>query len=151
MARILLFLAVLMSPAAAAQNYEPEDVLGIWATERAEAHVEIFKRNDTYHGRITWLKEPFYPEGDKEAGQPKRDRENEDPELREREIAGLEIVRDFRYAGKGRWVGGVIYDPENGKTYNGKMWLTHDGRLRLRGYVGMSLFGRTTEWTRVLR
>ncbi|HLU62560.1 MAG TPA: DUF2147 domain-containing protein [Gammaproteobacteria bacterium] len=149
MRRLAWLLALLLLPAAQAQ--EPDDILGIWATERAEAHVEIFKRDDRYHGRITWLKEPFYPEGDAEAGQPRRDRENEDPELREREIIGLEIVNGFRYVGKGRWTDGTIYDPENGKTYNCKMWLTRDGRLRLRGYVGVSLFGRTTEWIRVLR
>ena len=127
-------------------------ILGVWATEKAEAHVEIARDENGYNGSIIWLKEPFYSEadGDELAGQPKTDRENQDPALQERAIIGLPIMNGFRYAGKNRWVDGTIYDPENGKTYKCYLWLTKDGSLKVRGYVGISLFGRTSEWTPVL-
>lgn len=130
---------------------EPGDrIIGLWATDKAEAHVEIFATDSGYAGRIVWLKEPFYPDDDEMAGEAKVDRENPDAAARSNPIIGLTIVSGFRYAGKDKWVDGSIYDPENGKTYHCKMWLTDDGLLKLRGYVGISLFGRTTEWTPVL-
>jgi uncharacterized protein (DUF2147 family) len=41
-----------------------------------------------------------------------------------------------------------VYDPENGKTYSGKMYLTATNQLELRGYVGFPIFGRTEFWKR---
>ena len=53
----------------------------------------------------------------------------------------------FRYV-KGAWKGGRIYDPETGKTYRCGIKLGDDDRLRLRGFLGISLLGRTTVWVR---
>ena len=128
-------------------------ILGIWATDKAEAHVEISKaEDDTYSATIIWLEEPFYPEDDEGgmAGEPKVDRENPDPELRDRPIEGLRIMQGLVYEGDGEWEDGEIYDPETGNTYSSEIWLTDEGTLKVRGYVGFSLFGRTTEWTPVL-
>lgn len=132
---------------------DADAIVGIWATDKAEAHVEIRRADDGYYGRIIWLKEPFFPKDDNGgmAAQPKVDRENPNPALRDRPIIGLKIMEGFRYAGDGRWRDGAIYDPENGQTYKCRLSLTRDGRLKVRGYVGVSLFGRTTEWTSVLR
>lgn len=135
-----------------AEDAAGDRILGVWATEKATAHVEISRDENGYNGAITWLKEPFYSEADGEelVGRPKTDRENPDPALHERAIIGLPLMNGFRYAGNNRWVDGTIYDPENGKTYKCFMWLTKKGTLKVRGYVGISLFGRTSEWTPVL-
>jgi len=47
------------------------------------------------------------------------------------------------------WGNGCIYDPASGSTYTCLLTLDGDDRLRLRGYVGLPLLGRTTAWTRV--
>ena len=79
---------------------------------------------------------------------PSTDVRNPNRGLRERPLCGLRIgagfiERDARHAD-----GGHIYDPRNGRTYRGSMTL--DGNLlRLRGYVGLRLFGRTETWMRV--
>jgi uncharacterized protein (DUF2147 family) len=45
--------------------------------------------------------------------------------------------------------GGTILDPNNGKVYQSKATLTDDGKqLKLRGYIGMPLLGRTQTWLR---
>ncbi len=63
-------------------------------------------------------------------------------------IVGMEILRHMRPDGS-QWSGGEILDPENGKTYRAKMWLTDGGRkLIVRGYIGVSLFGRSQTWVR---
>lgn len=141
-----------MLAAAPADDRGADDIIGIWAIDKGQAHVEIFKDENGYGGRISWLKDPFYA-GDDEggmAGEPKVDRENPEPELRQRSIAGLRVMDGFQYDGDGKWSDGTLYDPENGKTYKCKIWLTRAGRLKVRGYVGVSLFGRTIEWTPVL-
>jgi len=81
------------------------------------------------------------------AGKPKVDRKNPDPALRSQPVLGLEILHDFQYDDD-QWSGGTIYDPKEGKTYKCKITLGEDGKLKVRGYIGISLFGRTTEWAR---
>lgn len=147
---LLMLFTALVHAGDTADDQQGERILGVWATEKAAAHVEISRDENGYHGTITWLKEPFYPDDDATmAGQPKTDRENPDPDLRARSIIGLRIMEGFRYAGRDRWVDGSIYDPENGKTYKCRLQLTERGILKVRGYIGVSLFGRTTEWTPV--
>ena len=47
------------------------------------------------------------------------------------------------------WNGGGVMDPDNGETYKGYLKLLDGGKkLKLRGYVGISLFGRSQEWVR---
>jgi|CXWL01.1.fsa_nt_gi uncharacterized protein (DUF2147 family) len=126
-------------------------ILGMWMTQPTDkgwAHVEIGKTGDHFHGTIIKLDAPNFPAGDPMAGQPKIDRENPEPSLQTRPIQGLRIMDGFTYAGDGVWEDGTIYDPETGKTYSCKMSLVGE-TLRVRGYIGISLLGRTTEWTRV--
>jgi uncharacterized protein (DUF2147 family) len=54
----------------------------------------------------------------------------------------MEFLSDFVFDGDDEWVDGKVYDPESGNTYSCKMWL-EDGNLKLKGYVGISLIGRT--------
>ncbi|MDX1453906.1 MAG: DUF2147 domain-containing protein [Gammaproteobacteria bacterium] len=148
---LFTFLAGLALGAHAGTEPDPADrIVGLWVTDKGEGHVEIFKEQDGYAGRLVWIKEPFFPEDDPMAGEVRIDRENPDPELRDRPVEGLKIMQGFAYDGDDRWTDGTIYDPENGKTYRCKIWLTDDGHLKVRGYVGISLFGRTTEWIPLL-
>lgn len=75
------------------------------------------------------------------------DNKNPNPALRSRPICGLQIGENFHLTTPGRAEGGQLYDPESGKTYSGTMTLDGD-KLKLRGYIGISLFGRTEIWTR---
>lgn len=127
-------------------------MFGLWRTPPDPAHgaavVEIAPRGDGLAGRIRWLEKPLYPPGDPDAGKPKVDRENPNPSLRVRPVLGLEILGGFRWDGT-RWVDGTIYDPVSGNTYRATLYLESRDRLRLRGYVGIPLLGRTEVWTRV--
>jgi uncharacterized protein (DUF2147 family) len=63
-------------------------------------------------------------------------------------LIGLEIIRGMQPDGEG-WSGGRVLDPETGGVYRGKMHLEDGGRrLVLRGYLGISLFGRSQTWVR---
>lgn len=126
----------------------PDDLEGLWVTEDAKSVVCIEKENGRYRGRILALRFPVYRDGEQPGldGQAKIDTENPDQKLRKRPIIGLEIMDDFSFAEKGKWEGGWIYDPDNGKTYRCQIHLKADGNLDVRGYVGIPLFGRTTLW-----
>ncbi len=66
-----------------------------------------------------------------------------------RPILGLTIVRDMIYK-DGKYVGGYILDPRNGKEYHATMKIVKNGKqLHLRGYIGLPIFGQTRTWSRV--
>ena len=127
-----------------------DDILGVWNNQEKTARIEVMKCGDVYCGKIVWLEEPNYPEGSTDGvpGTPKLDHKNPVPEKRKTPVMGLPIVNDMRPDGEKTWSGGTVYDPKNGKTYKGKLTLIDQNRLDLRGYIGISLIGRTAHWTR---
>jgi uncharacterized protein (DUF2147 family) len=153
--RFLLWCSFLVLAAAPLLAADGDAVVGVWATdpddEGGQAHIEIYANGDRYDGRIVWLEEPVYLPGDEdgEAGQAKVDTENPDPALRSRPILGMVLMEGFEYDGKGTWHKGTIYDANDGKTYKCKMRLEGEDTLKVRGFIGFSMIGRTEEWTRV--
>jgi uncharacterized protein (DUF2147 family) len=148
--RILSFflgLAIAVSSAHAAGS---EDILGVWNTEGKEAEIMIYKCGIKHCGKIVWSKDPNYPSDSKEGtpGTLRLDRNNPNPNLRKSPIVGLQILYDFMFVGDNLWTGGKIYNPDNGKTYSGKLTLVSPNQLNLRGFIGLSLIGGTTTWTR---
>ncbi len=111
-------------------------ILGTWVVEEKDAHVEIYKQDGRYFGRLSWLKDDDKP-GDSHG-----------PKMHEAPRVGMIIVRDFRFNGR-EWRGGTLYDPTDGKSYKGIIRLDSKGRLHVRGYFGISLLGRTTVWQRL--
>lgn len=64
-------------------------------------------------------------------------------------IVGMTILTGLKKDGKGVWAGGEILDPGNGKTYRCKVKLVDGGtKLEVRGFIGVSLLGRTQTWIR---
>lgn len=143
----VILLLLRMIPVEAAS---PDDILGVWNTEQNDAKVEIFKCGEKFCGKIVWLKDPTYPPNSKEGtpGTPKFDHNNPDPSLRSRPVMGLQLMTDFVNSGNNVWKDGKLYDPEKGKAYSGKMTLVSPTELDLRGFIGISLLGRTSKWTR---
>jgi uncharacterized protein (DUF2147 family) len=115
--------------------------LGRWYAEGGAAQVEITQCEAHLCGRVAWLRSPF-----DEDGCELRDRNNPDPALRARPVLGLEILHA---AASDEAEGCTIYDPVSGRTYRCRLWSDGDNRLRLRGYLGVPLLGRTTTWIRV--
>ncbi|NOY50103.1 MAG: DUF2147 domain-containing protein [Chlorobi bacterium] len=130
-----------------AQDFKSDDILGVWMNEDKDANVEIYKEGDKYYGKIVWLLNPI----DEETNKPKLDDENADESLRDRPVMGLLLLKDFVFDGDDEWEDGEIYDPKNGKTYSCYMEFEDEddlNTLKIRGYIGISLIGRTTYWTR---
>jgi uncharacterized protein (DUF2147 family) len=118
--------------------------IGLWYAEGGAARVAIAPCGEALCGRVVWLRSPL-----DEDGCELRDRHNPDVTLRERPVVGLEVIRGLTAAGDGTWTGGLVYDPGSGNTYTCRATLEGDDRLRIRGYLGIPLIGRSTTWIRV--
>ena len=146
---VILTLSLMFAGITFAEDGNGDTLLGKWVTEGGKAHVEVVKEGDTYTGKIVWLQEPNYVEGEEDAGTPRRDKNNPDASKRDQPIIGLVVLRDFQYVGDHSWKKGTIYDPETGKTYKCNITLKEDGTLKVRGFIGVSVVGRNSLWTRV--
>ncbi len=113
-----------------------QNILGVWLSETKESKIEMYQQGDELFGKIVWVKTDGI-----------KDTKNPDPKLRSRPLLGLVILTNFKNAGSDAWDNGKIYDPLSGKTYSCNFKLV-DKKLKIRGYVGISLFGRTSTWTR---
>ncbi|MFN0202126.1 MAG: DUF2147 domain-containing protein [Bacteroidia bacterium] len=122
-----------------------DDLVGIWEPSSGKGRVKIEKIGGKYYGKVVWLKEPIDPETKKA----KLDKSNPDPALRTRPRLGLRVLKDFGFVSEGIWDNGTIYDPESGSTYNCKITMKGRNTLDIRGYIGVSMFGRTDIWKRV--
>jgi len=124
---------------------QSDDILGIWLEEEKQSKIEIYKKNNRFYGKIVWLKEPL-----DEYGNIKLDKKNPNTSLRKNPINGLVIMKDLKYIKKGEWSNGEIYDARSGKTYSLEVYMKKTNKLDLRGYLGFTLFGKTTSWDRVI-
>ena len=137
-----LIITILAIGLLSAQN--ADDINGSWLNGSGSAKIRIFKTSEQYFGNISWLRAP-----NDDNGKPKVDKENPDPARRDRKLIGLLILTGFRYdPSSNSYVDGQIYDPKSGKTYSCKIKFKDKDHLEVRGYIGISLIGRTEVWSR---
>jgi uncharacterized protein (DUF2147 family) len=127
-------------------------ILGYWLDSKKNYQIEIYKQEGKYAGKIVWLKEPYYEPNDPEScmgGRLRLDRQNPDVSRKDRPLLGLEVMWNFIYSGKNQWESGIIYNPVEGRTYRGKITLDSSNILRIRGFYGFSIFGKTQILTKI--
>ncbi|MGI6198069.1 MAG: DUF2147 domain-containing protein [Candidatus Cloacimonadaceae bacterium] len=127
-----------------AQKVSKDDITGKWYTEKKDSIIQIFKTEaGSYNGKLVWIKEAI----DKD-GKPIVDKNNPDKKLRNRPLMNMVIITGLEYKKKASYEGGKIYNPDDGKTYNCKVEMPNVNTLKLRGFVGVSVLGKTNTWTR---
>ncbi len=146
---ILMVGLFLASSALYKSSVSQDNVRGTFWNGEKTAQIRIYKaKNGFYYGKIEKLVEPNGPDGT-----PKKDPENPNEKLRNRDRIGMVIMKKFAWnAGEQKWENGSIYDPANGKTYDGYMYFEGGNKdvLKLRGYMmGMTWLGRTADWQRI--
>ena len=139
----LIGLALLPVAAFAAEDAEAEgrsDVYGLWAGPTSI--LEVAPEGDSLRMTVVAIDDPLYGENEPEGppGTPRRDLNNPDPALRDRPIVGMNLLEGYAFDGR-RWTG-KVYDPESGNRYSSNMRLD-GGELKMRGYIGVALLGRT--------
>lgn len=115
---------------------------GTWYTADKDGKVKFFEKSGKIYGKLVWMAEP------NKNGKPKIDELNPDKSKRNIPLQDLVFLRGFETDGKNKWDDGDIYDPQSGKTYSATMEMVSKDKLNLRGYIGISLIGRTSTFTR---
>lgn len=141
---LLLMLFLVLPLLTFAQDFSP---LGKWRTYDDETGelksiINIWEEDGLLFGKI----EKIFP----------KPGEDPDPlcdkcpgQLKNQPVIGMTILKDLKRSGK-QWKGGTILDPDNGKTYGCKIEVIEAGKkLKVRGFLGFSLLGRTQYWEKV--
>lgn len=115
-----------------------DDIVGSFFTPKSDGVMQFYKTGSTYAAKLVWGK-------DKD----RIDTKNPKVELRGQKVVGMIIAQGFVFDGKDTWKNGTIYDPTDGKTYDCKLTLDEKNNMKLRGYVGISLLGRTEYMVRM--
>ena len=105
-------------------------------TGKVLSEVELYDQGGKLHGKIVGLTEPNDTNGKPKTCVKCSGADKDKP------IVGLVIIRDLS-ANDGRYKGGTILDPEDGKVYKAEIWV-EGGALKVRGYLG--LFYKTQTW-----
>jgi uncharacterized protein (DUF2147 family) len=135
-----LLLLALGALTGAAQEPPGPAILGRWLTEPRDGIIEITRAADnSYQGRIIGGNAPQ-----------RLDAHNPDASRRQQLLLGQTILTGMHEEGEGAWAGGTIYDPDSGRTYKCRIELLDHDRLKVRGFIGVALLGRTQTWTRYL-
>jgi uncharacterized protein (DUF2147 family) len=152
-AALASLLAVVTVAAAPARAQDASMAFGSWVVESRSAQIELYRCPDAQHGpicgRVSRLIDPKMPDGTPVPEASVKDLNNPNPALRERPVVGMVLLWGFKLGPDGKsFEEGTIYNGEDGKTYRATMTPQPDGTLKLRGYVGTPLFGKTQVWTR---
>lgn len=138
--RILLLAAFLFSFASLSAQHS---IVGLWKAvddedNIAKCYIKIYEKNGKYYGKVTDLLQrpddtvcPDCP-----------------GELKNQPIVGMDILTGLR-PHKNYWSYGKILDPEDGRIYDANVYLESRDKLRLRGYLGTPMIGRSQYWYRV--
>ncbi len=112
------------------------NICGKWDAGRGGI-IEIYENGDKLYGKLVESQDPN-----------RIDTENPDKALRNEKLVGHNILIGFQQAKDLTWKNGKIYNPDNGELYDAKITLKNEV-LKIRGFVGIALFGKTVKWSRV--
>lgn len=136
--------AALLGAAAGVASADEPPAVGFWVTQDHGAVVSIEPCSSGLCGHLVGLRT------DRRPNEVPLDDHNPDSAKRSNPLCGLMLMGSMKPAEgtPGKWEDGWVYDPQSGNTYSGTIRLDGPDTLKLRGYVGISLFGRTETWTR---
>ena len=120
-----------------------QSILGKWystneETGEIDSVIEVYKKQEKAFGKIIEIKNS--------------ERKNAVCDLckdknKNKPILGLNILNGLEKDGE-EWSGGTILDPRNGNVYKCFIQLVQQDKLKIRGYFGLSIFGKTAYWQR---
>jgi uncharacterized protein (DUF2147 family) len=137
--KVLFFCLFISSSFRASAQMTAADILGNYVVPSKDGAIQIYEKDGKYYGKIILNKDPE-----------KLDLNNPDKEKQKLKVLGMTILNGFKFDGDDAWENGTIYDPKNGKTYSCKITRLANGDLNIRGFIGVSLLGRTETFTKIV-
>ncbi len=126
---------------------QPADkIIGNWESIDGEVKLkfQIFKQEKKYFGRLLWASNMFEADGKT----PKKDFNNPNKTLKTRSRQGIVNITNLKYE-DGEYEGAKLYNPSDGDTYSLNAKLKNENELHFRGYLGVSLLGKTMKFKRI--
>ena len=135
---VTLLIVFVLSSSLSAQT-----IFGKWNsfaenTNEIESVIEVYEKDGKAYAKIIEITDPERQEATCFKCKGKR---------KDQRILGMDILTGLK-KDDDEWSGGKILDPKNGKEYKCYIKLLDDDTLKLRGYIGISLLGRTAIWKR---
>lgn len=126
------------------------DIAGDWLVNSGDAVIRFYEQQGSYHGKVVWagreseewwfgLAPVTIPWNDKKSAR----------KLKHAPTLGVDVLTGLRFDGVGKWLDGRIFNVLNGKIYQCQVSLEDDGRLKLRGFIGLPVIGGNVYWTRL--
>lgn len=143
----LLFIASMLLLSTIGFAQQPADkIIGKWESVDGEVklHFDIFKQDGKYFGKLLWASNMYESDGKT----PKMDFKNPDKKLQSRSRQNIVNITNLEYE-DGEYTGGKLYNPSDGDTYSLKAKLKNADELNFRGYLGISLLGKTMKFKRI--
>lgn len=133
----IIFLFLMIS------SLQGQAVLGVWQTVddtdgNPKSHVEISINDGVLYAKVVKLLPAAEGTHCKKCK----------GELKDKPILGLQVIEGMKEK-RNEWKGGYILDPATGKEYKCLITFKDKNTLKVRGYIGAPLLGRTQLWTRV--
>lgn len=123
---------------------------GDWMVQTNDAVVRIFEENGEYRGRVVWAGRETQ---DWWQGEPPHEIPWDDKKAaKQYKLAathGVDILARLEFDGEDKWNNGRVFNVINGKIYRCQLTLPEPDVLKLRGYIGMPMFGGSVLWTRL--
>lgn len=137
---------ILISSLSFAQKLSADKIIGNWESIDGDVKLkfEIFQQNGKYFGKLLWASNMFEADGKT----PKKDFKNPDVKLRNRSRQNIINITNLTFD-DGEYSGGKLYNPTDGNSYSLKAKLTDINNLQFRGYMGVSLLGKTMKFRRI--
>ncbi len=123
---------------------QDQTVIGKWKTiddetGKAKSIVQIYEKSGKIYGKVIEILEEEHR---------KKVCANCSGEDRNKPILGMIVIKGLKKEGA-VYTSGKILDPKNGKLYKCFITLESTDKLKVRGFIGIALFGRTQYWYRV--
>ena len=131
---LLLFFAIIL-PVQSTTAAEP--VEGYWLTENRKAIIQTRICGAKICGHMVWLDNPLDANGQAKRG------------AGGAPLCGIQLIGDLKATGNGRWGKGWILDPRSGEKYSAGLRVVSSQKIKVRGYLGLPILGRSQTWTRV--
>lgn len=138
------------STAGTEAGLDPKAIEGDWMVQTNDAVIRIFEQDGVFRGRVVWAgretqewwqgEPPFeIPWDNKKAAK----------KYKLAASHGVDILAKLEFDGSDKWINGRVFNVINGKIYRCQLSLENPDVLKLRGYVGMPVFGGSVLWTRL--
>jgi uncharacterized protein (DUF2147 family) len=114
---------------------------GLWLTENQRSVIDLHQCPGSKElcGKIHWIIKDGM----------QFDTKNPDESKHTRPMCGLTILTGLKMNQDGTWSGGKVYKADEGDTYDAKLEVLSPTKLEMRGFAGISMFGKTQTWTKV--